>query len=452
MKNKIRISSNRKQKRKTNKQKNRKNMRRTKNNSKRKQSKSISRNKHKKMTKIKNKLNNNTIILDMSGGAPPNDEFNINFNGDNLNNGTDFINTIMALSNIQEEEKDLFRSMLYDYNEIMGTISWNENKEFIRYVSNSGNPEQNISNNAIEECKHRLIETCLSDDKCKVYGSNAGIRAPRPKCVPKDSIIKFTKGQYIVASKRNIYEIVDSIQMVRLKPIGYIRLFKRKQLYNEKPIYLIINPFGQSEYPTDELNEYIRQIIEFIKQKYTDNKNSLFFISGHSMGGAITQTMAYSLIETEYVNNIRMIMTSSIMGFEPNTDNITKFNDKYNGKYLSLGLSFQMKDKQGIISVTDGYLFKGFNSELDKYKNILKGKKEKEEPITIINTVIIKGSSETIFYNSVLTTHINIKEIIPLVQLIMSPAFDFDKNGTEYLIRLIHTYNSYFKGIIRASH
>jgi hypothetical protein len=212
------------------------------------------------MINIIKKPNDNAITLDMSGGNPS----TIKFNTDKFNTGDDFLNSIMKLSNIEESERDLFNSMLFDYDRIMGTIFWRENKKFIRYVSASGNPEENISNITIQNCIERMTDNCESKD-CEVHHSlSSGY-----KCVPKKSIIEFKKGQYILASKRNTYEIIDSIEMAYR--FTYIRIFKRVQPYNGKPIYLIMNPSGFNMYPEDKLIEHTTQITSFMEEMYTKN-------------------------------------------------------------------------------------------------------------------------------------------------------------------------------------
>jgi hypothetical protein len=164
------------------------------------------------------------------------------------------------------------------------------------------------------------------------------------------------------------------------------------------------------------------------------------------MVGAITQYIAYSTIDKEYSKNIRMIMTSSIMYLEPNTDDITKFKDKYYGKYLSLGLSFELKEHD--ITLTDVHLFNGFNTEYDKYKIKLKNTKKNNEDINILNTIVIKGFIEGNMYDGA----INITELIPLSELIKSDEFDFDvvlKKKVGFATHL-HMYGTYLRRIIRS--
>jgi hypothetical protein len=373
----------------------------------------------KKRTKIDNKkYNNKKVTFNMIGGDSSYIE--VEFEDDK-----DLIGTIMMKSNILEEEKDLFASMLFDYNQIIGTINWSNDKKFLRYVSVSGKLENNISSESIKTCDSKDIDKC-NDNDCMVY-----IGKTSEKCVPKDSIKLFRIGESIKASKRNTYEIIKIIHITEIIENVKIIFFKRNQLYNGKTIYLILYPYGevqfiQSKIYTDIINKHISNL-------YDENPDSMFFLSGHSMGGGMVQQTALNAIEicettgNNYCNNIRMIMTNSIMYLNPENE-VQKFKDKYTGKYVSIGLFIEMYGKK----VIDSFLFEIFNNNFDK-----KLLTNKEQPPNILNTIIIVGVHDK--------NKIIIKDTILLSEFIKT--YDF-KNIYIFLVKAIHDYNSIMKPII----
>lgn len=283
------------------------------------------------------------------------------------------IKHILKESNIDESEHDLFITMLKDINDLIGILNWKYKHKFIR----DNIPENDECNVQIKSRTDNTgIAECKKKSNCIVYESLNMNKIP--KCISKEKLKKFEEKTHIYVGKtKNLYVIekfiysedisisennnnnnnINNKQFIRDNNYKIVILKLTIQI-NLKNIYLIMFPYGKIfidvniiEYFKTELSKYIKSI---------DISNAMFFLSGHSMGGALAQIAALHLSEIDNID-IRLILTSSVAYYDDRAEQLL-FKNVFKNKYISIGLeglnTLDKKDYQ-----IDNFMLKFLNDD-----------------------------------------------------------------------------------------